>query len=408
MKQFNAKNLMVSTVTAATLSLGTGNAMAEEPIRFGAIYILSGSAATYGEFAQRGIDLAVEEINDSGGILQRQVEVLYEDSQGKAATAIQAARKLAYQDNVDALLGLDSSGVAQGMVPTVPELQKPFIITHAATPDVTGNLCNEFTYRISVNVPQNQKAAAMIAAETDAKRWTTIGPDYAFGHQTWEYFGNYLKEMKPEVELMEQTAFPRFGAEDFTPFINGIMDADPEGIIISTWGGDLVNFIRQANNLGFFDQGYEVMFTVGAATEVLDALGDQMPEGVWLSTRYWYDAYDNEANTRFVEAYLDEYGSAPSYNSEGAYAAIYAYKQAMEAAGTTDGPAVAKALSGMTMEAPNGTVTFRPGDHQAMVSPNWGISGPMHPEHGIRTLTDIRVFDPEEVARPVEETGCTL
>jgi branched-chain amino acid transport system substrate-binding protein len=186
MKQFNAKNLMVSTVTAAALSLGTGNAMAEEPIRFGAIYILSGSAATYGEFAQRGINLAVDEINASGGILQRPVEVLYEDSQGKAATAIQAARKLAYQDNVDALLGLDSSGVAQGMVPTVPELQKPFIITHAATPDVTGKLCNEFTYRISVNVPQNQKAAAMIAAETDAIRWTTVGPDYAFGHQTWE------------------------------------------------------------------------------------------------------------------------------------------------------------------------------------------------------------------------------
>lgn len=408
MKHFNARNLMVSAATAATLAMGTANAVAEEPVRLGGIYILSGSAATYGEFAQRGINLAVEEINDSGGILGRQVEVLYEDSQAKAATAIQAARKLVYQDNVDGLLGLDSSGVAQGTVPTIPALQTPFIITHAATPDVTGKLCNEFTYRISVNVAQNQKAAAIIAAEMDANRWTTIGPDYAFGHQTWEYFGNYLKELKPEVELMEETAFPRFGAEDFTPFINGVMDADPEGIIISTWGGDLVNFIRQANNLGFFDQGYEVMFTVGAATEVLDALGDQMPEGVWLATRYWYNAYDNEINTNFVKAYMDKYGSAPSYNAEGGYAAIYAYKHAMEKAGTAEGPAVANALSGMTMEAPNGTVTFRAGDHQAMVSPNWGISGPMHPEHGIRTLTDIRVFEGEKVARPVEETGCTL
>ena len=408
MRQFSAKNLLVSAATATTLALGAGNATAEDPIRLGGIYILSGSAATYGEFAQRGINLAVEEINASGGILGRQVEVIYEDSQAKAATAIQAARKLVYQDEVDALVGLDSSGVAQGMVPTVPELQKPLIITHAATPDVTGSLCNEFTYRISVNVAQNQKAAAMIASELDATRWTTIGPDYAFGHQTWEYFGNYLKEMKPEVELMEYTAFPRFGAEDFTPFINGVMDADPEGIIISTWGGDLVNFIRQANNLGFFDQGYEVMFTVGAATEVLDALGDQMPEGVWLSTRYWYDAYNNDVNRAFVKAYLDKYGSAPSYNAEGAYAAVYAYKQAMEAAGTTDGPAVASALSGMTMDAPNGQVTFRKGDNQAMVSPNWGISGPMHPEHGIRTLTNIRVVDGEQVARTVAETGCSL
>lgn len=407
MNKTNLKKLLVAMTTAATLC-STGISHAEEPIRIGGLYILSGSAATYGEFAQRGINLAVDEINASGGILGRQVEMIYEDSQGKASVAIQAARKLVYSENVDALVGLDSSGVAQGMVPTVPELQKPLIITHAATPDVTGNLCNAFTYRISVNVAQNMKAAALVAAETDATNWTTVGPDYAFGHQSWEFFGNYLKELKPDVNLMEETNFPRFGAEDFTPFIDRVMDSDADGVLISVWGGDLVNFIRQANTRGFFDKDMEVMFTVGAATEVLSALGDEMPEGVHLSTRYWYDAYDNDINKRFVKAYLDAYGTPPSYNAEGAYAAIHAYKQAMEAAGTTDGPAVAKALSGMTMEAPNGSVTFRAGDNQAMVSPNWGISGPMHPEHGIRTLTNLQIFDGETVARTVAETGCKL
>lgn len=407
MKQPNLRKLMVSMVTAATLTAGT-SAYAEDPIRIGGIYILSGSAATYGEFAQKGIDLAVSEINDSGGILGRDIEMMYEDSQGKASVAIQAARKLVYSEGADALVGLDSSGVAQGMVPTMPELQKPLIITHAATPDVTGNLCNAFTYRISVNVAQNMKAAAIVAAETDAQNWTTIGPDYAFGHQSWEFFGNYLKDIKPDVNLMSDTNFPRFGAEDFTPFIDRVMDSEADGVLISVWGGDLVNFIRQATNRGFFEEDLELMFTVGAATEVLSALGDRMPEGVHLSTRYWYEAYDNDINKRFVKSYIDAYGNPPSYNAEGAYAAIYAYKQAMEAAGTTDGPAVAKALSGMSMEAPNGTVTFRKGDNQAMVSPNWGISGPMHPEHGIRTLTNLRIFDGEEVARTVEETGCKL
>lgn len=259
-----------------------------------------------------------------------------------------------------------------------------------------------------MNVAQNMKAAAMVAADTDAKNWTTIGPDYAFGHQSWEFFRDYLKEIDPDVNLMSDTNFPRFGAEDFTPFIDRVMDSDAEGVLISVWGGDLVNFIRQATNRGFFEEDLELMFTVGAATEVLAALGDRMPEGVHLSTRYWYEAYDNDINERFVNSYIDAYGNPPSYNAEGAYAAIYAYKQAMEAAGTTDGPAVAKALSGMSMEAPNGTVTFRKGDNQAMVSPNWGISGPMHPEHGIRTLTDLRIFDGKEVARSIEETGCKL
>lgn len=407
MKQPNLGKLMVSMVTAATLTAAS-TAYAEDPIRIGGLYILSGSAATYGEFAQKGIDLAVREINESGGILGRDIEMIYEDSQGKASVAIQAARKLVYSEGVDALVGLDSSGVAQGMVPTMPELQKPLIITHAATPDVTGKLCNPFTYRISVNVAQNMKAAAMVAAETDAKNWTTIGPDYAFGHQSWEFFGGYLKELKPDVNLMSDTNFPRFGAEDFTPFIDRVMDSDAEGVLISVWGGDLVNFIRQATNRGFFEKDMELMFTVGAATEVLSALGDRMPEGVHLSTRYWYEAYDNDINKDFVEAYIDAYGNPPSYNAEGAYAAIYAYKQAMEAAGTTDGPAVAKSLRGMSMDAPNGTVTFREGDNQAMVSPNWGVSGPMHADHGIRTLTNLEIFDGEEVARTVEGTGCKL
>ena len=402
-----AKKILVAMTAAASIGAAS-TSYAEDPIRIGGIYILSGSAATYGEFAQKGINLAVDEINATGGILGRQVEMIYEDSQGKASVAIQAARKLVYSEGVDALVGLDSSGVAQGMVPTMPELQKPLIITHAATPDVTGELCNAFTYRISVNVAQNMKAAALVAGKLDATNWTTIGPDYAFGHQSWEYFGNYLKDIKPDVNLMSETNFPRFGAEDFTPFIDRVMDSDADGVLISVWGGDLVNFIPQANNRGFFEKNFEVLFTVGAATEVLSALGDGMPEGVHLSTRYWYEAYDNAINARFVKAYIDAYGTPPSYNAEGAYAAIHAYKKAIEAAGTTDGPAVAKALSGMSMEAPNGTVTFRKGDNQAMVSPNWGISGPMHPEYGIRTLTDLQIFDGEQVARSVEETGCKL
>jgi branched-chain amino acid transport system substrate-binding protein len=402
-----AKKILVAMTAAAAIG-AVSTSYAEEPVRIGGIYILSGSAATYGEFAQKGISLAVDEINASGGILGRQVEMVYEDSQGKASVAIQAARKLVYSEGVDALVGLDSSGVAQGMVPTMPELQKPLIITHAATPDVTGNLCNAFTYRISVNVAQNMKAAALVAEKLDATKWTTIGPDYAFGHQSWEFFGNYLKALKPDVNLMSETNFPRFGAEDYTPFIDRVMDSDADGVLVSLWGGDLVNFVRQANNRGFFEKDFELLFSVGAATEVLSALGDEMPEGVHLSTRYWFDAYDNDINARFVKAYVDAYDSPPSYNAEGSYAAIYAYKKAMEIAGTTDGAAVAKALSGMSTEAPNGTVTFRKEDNQAMVGPNWGISGPMHPEFGIRTLTDLQVFKGEDVSRSIEETGCKL
>lgn len=407
------RRTFTAALMAAATVIGLGGATlvqaAEKPITLGAIYIRSGSASSYGEFAEEGLKLAVDEINADGGVMGRPLAYKIEDSQAKSATAIQAARKLVYQDRVDALMGIDSSGVAQGLVPTIAQLRKPLIITHAATPDVTGKLCNAYTYRVSVNIIQNMRGAAQIAADSGAKRWTTIGPDYAFGRQSWEFFGKALKDNNPEAVLLnEAAAFPRFGAEEFTPYINSVMAAKPDGVLISLWGGDLVNFIRQASDRGFFDQGFEVMFTVGAATEVLTALGDQMPENVWLGTRYWFDAYDNPTNAHFVKAYRERYNKAPSYNAEGAYAAVHAYKQAIETAGTTDATKVAQTLSGMTFNTPMGDVTLRAGDHQALVGPVWGKSGAMNADYDIRSLADVHVFDGKDVTPPVAATGCSM
>ncbi|HLT25390.1 MAG TPA: ABC transporter substrate-binding protein [Zeimonas sp.] len=403
-----ARYVALAALSAALVGAAPDGFAQPKAIKFGAIYIMSGSAAAYGQFAKQGIELAVDEINRKGGILGRSLEFALEDSQGKTDVAIQAARKLVFQGGADALLGLDSSGVANGLTPVVPELRKPFVITHAASPDVTGKLCNAYTYRISVNVNQNMGAAALIAAESGAKRWTTIGPDYAFGHQSWEYFGKYLKQRKPDVELMKEVAFPRFGAEDFVPFINSVMQSKPDGVLVSLWGGDLVNFVRQAKNLGFFDQNYQVLLTLGAAVEVLSALGEEMPQGVWAGTRYWFAAHENPMNDAFVQAYLERYKAPPSYNAEGAYAAIYLYKAAMEKANSVEGDAVAKALAGLSFDAPNGRLTVRAEDHQAVIGPTWGRIGAFDAKYGVRMLEPVRTFKGEDVTPPVAETGCTL
>ncbi|SHG22433.1 amino acid/amide ABC transporter substrate-binding protein, HAAT family [Desulfacinum infernum DSM 9756] len=382
---------------------------AADPVKIGFVYIMSGPFATYGQFAKQGAEMAVEEINAAGGILGRPVEAFFEDSTGKPDVAVRAIRKLVYQNGVDCLIGLDSSGVAKTVVPLMPEMKTPLIITHAATPDVTGSVCNKYTFRVSVNLAQNVKAAALLAAETKAKVWTTVGPDYAFGHQSWEYFQKYLKALRADVTFLpdDQAAFAPIKTTDFSSYITKIMQAKPEGVLISLWGGNLIDFVRQASEMGFFNGDWEVLMTLGAATEVLYALGDKMPEGLWVGTRYWFLGNDSPKNVAFRDSYVKRYGQFPSYNAHGAYAALITYKAAAEKAKSVEKDAVIAALEGLTVELPVGTVTIRPEDHQALTDATWGKTA-SDPNFPIRILKPVKIFPAKDVTPPPEETGCTM
>lgn len=382
-------------------------AMSAPTVKVGFVYIMSGPFSAYGQFAKKGAELAVDEINAAGGIAGHQVEAFFEDSTGKPDVAIRALRKLVYQEKVDFLIGLDSSGVAKTVVPSIPQMKTPLIITHAATPDVTGSVCNRYVFRISVNLPQNVKAAAILAAGTDARTWTTIGPDYAFGHQSWEYFEKYLKQMKPDWQFLpnEEVAFPPIKTTDFSPYINKVMRSGADGVMISLWGGNLVDFVRQADEMGFFDGRRQVLMTLGAAVEVLSALGDKMPEGLWVGTRYWFLANNSQRNQDFVTAYFDRYGEYPSYNAHGAYGALYTYKAAAEKAGGIDRERVIDALEGLSVELPVGRITIRPEDHQALTDVAWGQIA-ASPSYPIRILNPVKIFSAEDVTPSVAESGC--
>ncbi|MFP4306668.1 MAG: ABC transporter substrate-binding protein [Desulfococcaceae bacterium] len=382
---------------------------AAEPVKLGFVYIMSGPFATYGQFAKQGAELAIEEINAAGGIDGREVEAYFEDSTGKPDVALRAIRRLVFQEEVDAVVGLDSSGVAKTVVPALSQMKTPLIITHAATPDLTGNVCNPYTFRISLNLPQNVKAGAMLAAATDAKTWGTVGPDYSFGRQSWEYFVKYLSAEKPEAEFLPEgeAAFSAISTTDFNPYITKIMSANPDGVFISLWGGNLIDFIRQAEPLGFFDGRFEVLMSLGAATEVLYALQDKMPEDVWVGTRYWFLANDSEMNKKFRESYQRIYGQFPSYNAHGAYGAVLTYQAAVKKAGSTDKEAVVKALEGLEVELPVGKIKIRPEDHQAITDAVWGKTA-ADPEYPIRILKPMKKFSGPEITRPVSETDCTM
>lgn len=369
------------------------------PINFGAIYLLSGFASVYGESAQLGIEMATEEINDNGGINGREIgDILYRDSEASPDTAVQHARNLVEGEGVDMLIGLDSSGVALQVAPIMEQLQKPLVITHAATPFVTNPgegdraVGNDYVFRAGQNLAQNLYGAAVTADEnTDAESWTTIGPNYAFGTQTWEYFKAYTQGMNLGFDYLEDaTAYPELGAGDFTAHINQVISAEPDGVVTSLWGGDLITFIEQAQNTEFFDVVDELLMTVGAATDALRPLGDNMPEGLWGGTRYWFLTPDTATNTEFRETFMERNdGRVPSYNAQNAYVGMHLYKKAIEEAGSTEADAVIEALEGVEMDAPVGDLRINPESHQAELPAVWGQT--THSDDW-----DVSILDPVE------------
>lgn len=402
-------SVLASLLLFVFVFCGLNASAADGPVKIGFVYIMSGPFATYGQFAKQGAELAIDEINKAGGINGRKIEAFFEDSTGKPDVGIRVIRKLVYENGVDVVMGLDSSGVASAVAPLMKELKTPLIITHAATPDVTGKNCNRYVFRISLNEDQNMKMAAAIAADMKAKTWTTMGPDYSFGHQSWEYFEKYLKAKRPEMVFLPRAdvAFSPMNTTDFSSYITKVMSSKADGVLVSLWGGNLIDFVRQASDMGFFDGKREVLLTLGAATEVLYALKEKMPEGVWAGTRYWFDANDTPENMAFVKAYTEKYQTYPSYNAHGAYAAVKAFAAAAKKANSADKEPIVKALEGLSLTLPVGKVTIRPEDHQAITDGVWGKTA-ADAKFPIRILKPIRNFTGAEITPPASETGCKM
>lgn len=386
-------------------------AQAASTIKLGFAHVFSGPMKTFGQVARQGAELAVKEINSAGGVVGQEIEIVYGNTAAKPAVALKSIQKLVVEDKVDMVIGIVSSAVAIKTAPLMNELKCPLIVTHAMAHQVTGTECNPWVFRITWNLDQCYKSAALLAKDLGPTKWTTIGPDYGFGQASWKYFRKYLSTMG--AFTFDEGTFTPLATKDWKNALEKLQQSGSDGVMISLWGSNLRDFLRQAHREGFF-RNKQVVCSVGGSVEIFLSLGFlRMPHGIWFGTPYWYEAYTNSYNDTFVEAYKRLSGAKipPSYAAYNAYAAVKMFAAAVEKAKSTDKSAIAKALSGLTVTAlPVGATTFRAGDHQAVFDVAFGRSA-QHPAKGynrIRGLDPIKRFPGLEVTLPVAETGCKM
>ena len=363
-----------------TQQTGQGGKPASEPIKLGFLGIFSGRVAMLGETGFKGAKLAVQEINERGGITGRPVEISFRDTAGNRDEAVRIARDLVLKERVDFIVDGSSSAEAFAVSSAAKQLSKVDLVTASESASLTepANL-HDFVFRLARNTLHDGIAAGLFASKLPYVRWYTIGPDYEYGRSSTEFFVRELKNQKPDIQIVGES-WPKFFEPDYTPHIQKILDAQPDAVYSPLWGGDLVAFIQQAQSFGLFDKVKFVSPNI-ADSLVLKALGGNLPKGMYTGTRFLVGSPETEANKKFAEAYLQQFGEEPTNWAVQAYHGIYFLKAAIEKAGSTESREVAQALPGLKLaNMPWGDLEIRPSDHQLInYEIGWGITDPSLP-----------------------------
>jgi branched-chain amino acid transport system substrate-binding protein len=365
------------TLVLAAAVLWPLAARAADNIKIGFPMPLSGPTAVYGVPITKGAEMAVADINAKGGVLGRKLELLPRDSKANADEAVRLAREMIIKDNVDFLSGTLTSAEAPAVSTIAKENKVVFVAPTAKTMLLTApqNL-HPYLFRVASNTLIEGRAAAGIMAKwQDVKRVATIAPDYAYGRDAVAAFVEYLKKLRPDIEIVDQE-WPKLGEPDFTAFITAQMGKKPDAVACNVFGGDFVTFVKQATPLGYF-KAIQNRMVDGAEVGTVDeaeALGADYPYGIWS------DAYDpvvwGEGEPAEHKAYVEQLKKAMnSQNGSGwaivGYQSIAAIAEGIKKAGSTDSEKVSKALLGLTFDTPVGKRTFNPETHETQAGEFW-------------------------------------
>jgi len=392
----------VCVLVIALMFLSSPAVSFSEPIKIGAMFISSGKMGGYGKHGNQAIQIAVDQINADGGVLGRNLEAVVEDTKLKKDVALALAERFVNQDKVDFLMGPTSSGIAMGLTEFARQNKKILVLTQAATDALTGAKFHPYVFSTLSNAMMHSRSGAYLMASKPYKKYMCVGPDYSYGHSSWKMFKSKLQELRPDVEFIGEL-FPKFLAQDYSEEIKKVLETKPDTVWCPLWGGDAINFIKQALPTGLFDK-IKFVFPVAGALEVLAPMGSDMPTGVYVSSRYFFTSPNSSMNQRFVKDYYARFNEYPDYMAGETYAGVYFIKAAIERAGTIEADKIIEAMEKepLSWETPEGWKTMRSEDHSVVEDCLWGQTSP-NEKYGFAIPKSFESIQGEEICRTDEE-----
>jgi len=332
----------------------------EETIKFGMLEDRSGDFALVGIQKSHAVELAIEEINEDGGLLGKQVEIVAPDTQSDDRKYQEMARKLILEDEVDVIMGAFSSASREAIRPIMEEHEMLYFYNN----QYEGGVASKYTFPTGA-VPEHQVMTIMeYMIENHGSDVYTIAADYNFGQITADWVRVAVEELGGNIVGEE---FIPLGESQFNSSINRIQQASPDFLVVLLTGEKQSSFYEQWNTQGIEDlpmattinmaQQYEHIRTEAPALANMHVAAPFMEE------------LDTPESQEFVEKFRKKFPDDDyiGMEAEAQYTGVYLWAKAVEQAGTTEVDAVIKELeSDLSWEAPSGTVTIDPKSHHAI------------------------------------------
>lgn len=357
----NRRQFLASTTALAGAAAFPTVVLAADTIKLGSVLDTSGGFDAYGKPMDMAMRLAVDEINASGGLLGKQVEVIAYDTQSDMALYTQYGQQLVRQDKVDVVQG----GILSASREAIRQTMRKSKTLYFYNALYEGGVCDRNIFIDGVTPAQQAEALVPYAMGKSGKKVYILAADYNYGQITAEWIKKYVSDNGGETVGLD--FFP-LDVSDFGSTIAKIQSVGPDLVIAPLVGGAHLSFFRQWAAAGMKDKIALASTTLGVGNEhkVLTAA-----EGDGIMVAYNYSQeLETPANTAFKEKWAAAYGDSSAIHELAVshYQGVLTWAEGVRVAGSVERDAVIAALeTGISIEGPAGTITIDPKTHHAIL-----------------------------------------
>ncbi|MCX6716978.1 MAG: ABC transporter substrate-binding protein [Candidatus Taylorbacteria bacterium] len=322
-----------------------GNGANSKPIKIGAVLSLTGDASPWGEYGKNGINLAVKQINEKGGINGRKVEVIIEDDHTDGKQGVSAFNKLIDLDGVDGIIGGVFDFTTQPLIPLAQSKKIAFISPHNFRIEGGFDL-NSQSFVMFTDFSTVIKSLKNYLEQSGTKKLAVVHFKSTFGNEIAKTLNGVMKDLG-RGEIVDE-AYTEIGNNDFKTTIIKLKQANVDTVFLDMLANDPVNFLKRAKELGF----NPTIITHNGPIDSFANETDKSPleNAVILN---W-----EVTSSQFSALYKKEYGISPTKSADKYFDAVYVLANSI--ANSDDQSKVASYIESHSFTTPNTTISFTP------------------------------------------------